>query len=314
MKRPHCRFAHLAAAAAPGFHWKTLLRSTATGLAAAVLMAVGFSGPAPAQSTLKDALKVAIGQRGGWEQSVAELGQNAGFFMQQGIVLDILYTQGSAETLQSVISGSVDIGVGQGAHALLGAVAKGAPLKVIGSSFTSADDQYYYVPADSPLKDIKGADGKSIAVSTTGSASHIFSLALARHYGINLKAQPTGNYASTLTQALTKQVDIGFSQAPFNLNAVEDGRIRIIAMGRDVPELRSMTSRLIIANAGALESRRDVFSRFGVPIATASNGCTPIRPVCRPIRRGRACRSIWRAGRRRSSCSAPISIPTGSTG
>src|SRR5215203_5757450 len=86
--------------------------------------------PASAQDTLK----IAIGQRGGWEQCVSELGQNAGIFRQHGLVLDLLYTQGSAETLQSVISGSVDIGIGLGTHALIGAFAKGAPVRAIGAS------------------------------------------------------------------------------------------------------------------------------------------------------------------------------------
>jgi NitT/TauT family transport system substrate-binding protein len=227
-----------------------------SGVAAAILLAAVSSCAA------QDVLKVAVGQRGGWEQCVSELGQNAGVFKQHGLVLDILYTQGSAETLQSVISASVDIGIGLGTHALLGAYAKGAPVRAIGASFTSADDQFYYVPAESPIRTMNEADGKTIATSTTGSASHMFALALAKHFGVNLKPQPTGNYASTLTQTLTKQVDIGFSQAPFNLNAVEEGKIRIIARGRDVPELRHMTSRLIIANADTLARRKDVFVRF----------------------------------------------------
>jgi NitT/TauT family transport system substrate-binding protein len=193
---------------------------------------------------------------------VSELGQNAGIFRKHGLALDVLYTQGSGETLQSVISASVDVGIGVGSHSLLGAYAKGAPVRAIGSSFTSADDQFYYVVADSPIRSMKDADGRSIAISTTGSASNIFALALARHFGVALKPQPTGAYAVTLTQTLTGQVDIGFSQAPFNLNAVEDGRIRIIAMGRDVPELRQMTSRLIIANTAILAAKKPLIARY----------------------------------------------------
>jgi NitT/TauT family transport system substrate-binding protein len=225
---------------------------------AAVAVLACFAGAAAAQ----DALKIAVGQRGGWEQCVSELGQNAGIFRKHGLALDVLYTQGSGETLQSVISASVDVGIGVGTHSLLGAYAKGAPVRAIGSSFTSADDQFYYVAADSPVRSMKDADGKSIAISTTGSASNIFALALARHFGVNLKPQPTGAYAATLTQTLTRQVDIGFSQAPFNLNAVEDGRIRIIAMGRDVPELRQMTSRLIIANTAILAAKKPLIARY----------------------------------------------------
>jgi NitT/TauT family transport system substrate-binding protein len=233
-------------------------RNGIRGYWAAACLVAWFTGAAGAQ----DALKIAVGQRGGWEQCVSELGQNAGFFKKRGLALEILYTQGSGETLQSVISASVDIGIGIGTHSVLGAFAKGAPVRAIGSSFTSADDQFYYVSADSDLRDMKGADGKTIAISTTGSASNIFALALAKHFGVNLKPQPTGAYAATLTQTLTRQVDIGFSQAPFNLNAVDDGRIRIIAMGRDVPELRAMTSRLIIANAAILAAKKELIERY----------------------------------------------------
>jgi NitT/TauT family transport system substrate-binding protein len=167
-------------------------------------------------------------------------------------VLEVLYTQGSAETLQSVISDSVDIGIGLGTHAVLGAFLKGAPIRAIGGSFTSADEQFYYVVADSAIRSMKDADRKTIAISTNGSASNMFALALAKHFGIMLKPQPT----------LTGQVDIGFSAAPFNLNYVDDGRIRIIARGSDVPELRDMTSRLIVVNTAGLERRRDALKRF----------------------------------------------------
>src|ERR1700694_3220795 len=210
----------------------------------------------------QEALRVAIGQRGGWEQSAPERGENRGFSKQHGLMLDVLYSQGSAETLQSVISNSIDIGIGLGTHAVLGAFVKGAPIRAIGASFTSADEQFYYVVADSPIRSIQDADGKTIAISTNGSASNMFALALAKHFGITLKPQPTGAYAATITQTLTRQVGIGFSAAPFNLNYVDEGRIRIIARGSDVPALRDMTSRLQVVNTVGLERRKDVLKRY----------------------------------------------------
>src|SRR5258707_14947253 len=86
----------------------------------------------------QDSMKIAIGQRGGWEQSVSELGQNKGIFRKHGLALDLFYTQGSAETLQSVISNSVDIGIGLGTHAMLGAFLKGAPMPRIGAPLRNA--------------------------------------------------------------------------------------------------------------------------------------------------------------------------------
>ena len=84
---------------------------------------------AAASALAEDMLKLAIGQRGNWENAAPELGQKAGFFNKHGLTLELLYTQGAGETMQAVISGSVDIGVGVGTAGVLGAYAKGAPVR-----------------------------------------------------------------------------------------------------------------------------------------------------------------------------------------
>jgi NitT/TauT family transport system substrate-binding protein len=210
----------------------------------------------------QDALKIAIGQRGGWEQCVSELGQNAGIFKKHGLALELLYTQGSGETIQIVLSSSVDVGIGPGTHAVFGAFSKGAPIRMMGASFTGARDQLYYVRSDSSIRDMKDAEGKTIAISTSGSSSHMLALALARHFGVSLVPQATGNYSATLTQVMTKQVDIGFAQAPFVLDAVEDGRIRLVAKGADMPEVQNQSIRAWIVHANTLERRRDALVRY----------------------------------------------------
>jgi ABC-type nitrate/sulfonate/bicarbonate transport system substrate-binding protein len=210
----------------------------------------------------QDALKIAIGQRGGWEQCVSELGQNAGIFKKHGLALELLYTQGSGETIQIVLSGSVDVGIGPGTHAVFGAFSKGAPIRMMGASFTGARDQLYYVRSDSSIRDMKDAEGKTIAISTSGSSSHMLALALARHFGVSLVPQATGNYSATLTQVMTKQVDIGFAQAPFVLDAVEDGRIRLVAKGADMPEVQNQSIRAWIVHTNTLERRRDALARY----------------------------------------------------
>ena len=125
-----------------------------------------------------DVLKLAIGQRGNWENAAPELGQKAGIFRKHGLTLELLYTQGAGETLQAVISGSVDIGIGVGTAGVLGAFAKGAPVRAIANSMTGADDLFWYVPAESPVKSLKDAAGKTIAYSTNGSSTHLAVLGL----------------------------------------------------------------------------------------------------------------------------------------
>ena len=89
------------------------------------LIAIGALLASHAPASAQDALKLAIGAKGIWDQSISELAQNAGIFKKYGIVLDIFYTQGAGETLQAVISGSADLGIGLGTLGVMGAYAKG---------------------------------------------------------------------------------------------------------------------------------------------------------------------------------------------
>jgi hypothetical protein len=72
-----------------------------------------------------------------------------------GLTLEIVYTQGSGETLQAVISESVDIGVAVGIMGALSAYSRGAPIRIIGAETTGAGDLYWYVKTDSPIKTLK---------------------------------------------------------------------------------------------------------------------------------------------------------------
>jgi len=210
----------------------------------------------------EDTLKLAIGQRGNWENAAPELGQKAGIFKKHGLTLELLYTQGAGETLQAVISGSVDIGIGVGTAGVLGAFAKGAPVRAIANSTTGADDLFWYVPDASQVKSLKDAGGKTIAYSTSGSSTNLAVLAFIREFGVPMKPVATGSPASTFTQTMTGQVDIGWSAPPFGLEALQQGRIRIVARLSDVPAFRNQTVRLMITNVATAQKRRDALERF----------------------------------------------------
>src|SRR5215472_11470258 len=98
------------------------------------LLAILLLAPCAAQA--EDELKVAVGARGVGETFVPELGAKAGFFGKEGLKLEILYTEGGGETQQAVISDSAQIGIAAGFLGTLGAFAKGAPVRIIGSTFT----------------------------------------------------------------------------------------------------------------------------------------------------------------------------------
>jgi NitT/TauT family transport system substrate-binding protein len=210
----------------------------------------------------EDTLKVAVGARGVGETFVAELGQNAGIFKKHGLVLDILYTQGGGETQQVVISNSAQIGIANGFLGTLSAFAKGAPVRIIGSTFTGGSQLFWYVPAASPIRSLKDAADKTVAYSTNGSSTHTAVLALRKSSGVNFKPTATGAAPATLTQVMSGQIDIGWAGAPFGVDLVEAGKTRVIAKASDDPALDRQTIRLIIANATELKQHHDVFVRF----------------------------------------------------
>ncbi|MDF2117747.1 ABC transporter substrate-binding protein [Roseiarcaceae bacterium H3SJ34-1] len=209
----------------------------------------------------QDRLKVAIGQRGVFENSVSELGQDAGIFKKHNLALEILYTQGSGESQQAVISGSVDIGIGIGTVSALSAFQKGAPIRAIGATMKGSYE-VWYVPANSPIKTFKDAAGKTVAFSTRGSSTNLLVMGLEKVYGVKVDAVATGSPPATYTQVMSGQIAIGWTAAPLQLDAILDGRTRIVARGSEVPEMREQTVRLIAVNAGSLEKNRDAFRRY----------------------------------------------------
>jgi NitT/TauT family transport system substrate-binding protein len=213
-------------------------------------------------ASAEDTVKLAIGQRGNWDTSVSEVGQRAGIFKKHGLVLEMVYTHGSGETQQAVISGSVNLGIAAGVMGVLGAYSKGAPVRVIGAETTGAGDLYWYVKADSPIKSLKDTDGKTLAYSTNGSSTHGVVKAFIKQY--NLKAKPTamGGPSQNITAVMSGQVDVGWAAPPFGLDQLDKKEIRIIATGNDAAVFKGQTVRLDIANAVWLKDHKDVVARY----------------------------------------------------
>ena len=167
-------------------------------------------------------------------------------FKKYGFKLDILYTQGGGETIQAIISGSVDMGI-VGTLQTMGAYAKGAPLRAIGATMRGAYE-YWYVPADLPIKSFKDAAGKTSRFRRRLlQQSHGAWAGAAERRGGQSGA--TGSPMPTFTLTMSGQVDIGWSIPPFNVDALEAGKIRIIAHGNDVKEYANQTVRFLGVNA-----------------------------------------------------------------
>jgi NitT/TauT family transport system substrate-binding protein len=188
------------------------------------LMTIAAAIAYPAVGQCEDTLKLAVGAPNNWDSGVPDIGRRAGIFQKHGLNLELLYTSGGGETVQAVISGSVDLGIGAGTGGVLGAFAKGAPVRILLAGTTGASDLYWYVPAASPLKSFNELAGKTVAYSTNGASTHITLLALIKHFNVAAKPVSTGASAVTLTQAMSGQVDVGWASPPFGLDALDGAR------------------------------------------------------------------------------------------
>lgn len=235
--------------------------STRIGLGLIALVAASVSLPSAAPAA--DTVKVAIGQIDAWANQMPTLGMKAGIFQKHDIALETFGTQGAGETIQAVISGSADIGIGIGTAGAMRAFARGAPVRVLAAAYVGVGDQFWYVPANSPLKSLADAtDKQTMAYSTNGATSHVIALGFVKQLGVKAKPTATGGPPATYTMTMTGQIDIGWAVVPFGLQALEEGKIRVIARGPDVPTLRNQTIRVQIVNANALKERKDVMIRF----------------------------------------------------
>ena len=230
------------------------------GLAAAAIAIVTHLATLTAPAAADDLVKMTIGQRGNWDTSITHLGDKAGIFKKHGLQLEMIYTSGSGETLQPVISGSVDLGLAVGTLGAMAAYAKGAPVRIIGAQATGAADYWY---AKNPaIKTLKDANGHTIAFSTNGSSTNSVVRAFIDEFKLTAKPQATGNPSATLTAVMTDQVDVGWAAPPFGLKEMDEGKIHLVARATDATLVRGQTIRVLVANADALVKRKEVIERF----------------------------------------------------
>ena len=198
-----------------------------------------------------ETFKVAVGAPGNWDTCVPEVGKRAGIFKKHGLELEILYTQGGGETMQAVISGSVDIGIAAGTLGVLGAYAKGAPVRIIGRHDRHRR-LFWYVPAASPIKTLQGHRRQDRRLFHQRRLDPHDAARADQNIRRRGKPVATGAAAVTLTQVMSGQIDVGWASPPFGIDA---------AAGR----ARSGSSR-----AAAMRPRR----------ATRRCACTSSTPTC----------------------------------
>ena len=235
------------------------MKTTSAVMGAALAAILAFTA---IEGQAADKVRVAASQKGFWDTTIILWGDEKGFFKEQGIDLDIVYTDGGSDAQQAVISGSMDIALSTGTLGVLSAFAKGAPLVVISASCTGSPDIGYFVKGASPIKSAKDLEGKSVAFSRPGSSTNLIAQKIVDASGVKAKLVSTGGAPATLTAVMSGQVDVGWMVPPMNVELLQKGEIRIVFNGNDAPGIKDQTVRVNAANRQWVEKNPDLARRF----------------------------------------------------
>jgi len=226
----------------------------------ALLIAVVLSGLATVANA--ETLRVAVAQRGFWNSTFVDIAEKQGFFKDEGLTIEVLYTEGGASTLTPLIAGSIDVAMSNGILGVIAAYAKGAPVRIITAEATGAAEAFWYAKTESGIKSLKDTNGKTVAFSSPGSSTNLILLQLVKAAGVSPKMVPTGGLPATYTQVMTGQIDVGWAVPPFKLEDLQQKKIQIIARGNDAAQVKAQTIRVNVANANALKEKRDAFKKY----------------------------------------------------
>jgi NitT/TauT family transport system substrate-binding protein len=220
-----------------------------------------------------ESLKIAIPQRGFWDSEWVEFAQKRGAFKKVGLDVDIFWTSGGSETLQTVMTGSADVAMSNGTLGVVAAYFKGAPVRIISAEMTGVHEVYWYVPAKSPIKSVKDIAGKTIAYSRPGSSTNLMVLNLLKEYNVKAKPISTGGLPATHTQVMSGQIDVGWAVPPFGVQEMTDGKIRVVVKADDIKGMQGQTIRVNVANLNSLKTKREALTKFMKVVAETIDWC-----------------------------------------
>lgn len=152
-----------------------MIRIRAALAAASVLLLAACGGGGGSKASDKGPASVKVSVIPIVDMAPIYLGNQQGFFAEQGLKLRIQTAQGGAAIVPAVVSGQVDFGFSNYTSLII-ARSKGLPLKVVapGNASTGVQGKDFggvVVKAGSPIKTAKDLVGKRVAVNTLNTSS-----------------------------------------------------------------------------------------------------------------------------------------------
>lgn len=206
----------------------------AAGAMLGLMLALG-AAPASAQALEKRALTLGVGGKGLLYYLPLTIAERLGYFKEQGLDLTINDFRGGAESLRSLVGGSVDVVAGAYEHTIR-MQAKGQDIRAVielgrfpGMVLAVRKDRAAQVRS---FKDLKGM---KVGVTAPGSSTNFFAFALIAKEGLkpeDISIIGVGAGPSAVAAIKKGEIDAIVNLDPVISKLVQDGDITILADSR----------------------------------------------------------------------------------
>jgi NitT/TauT family transport system substrate-binding protein len=215
--------------AAPDLNRRTVLKG-----AAAIAGVLSGTAGAAAQGTLKP-VKLAY-----CSQILCgvpyEVARSAGYWKNQGLDVELIYTRGGSAAMQALVGGAVDYAA-TALDVAIQAFAKGAEIKRF--AVTGRLPLFALVTAPKAaekIKTVKDLEGKTVGVSALGNADHALLLFLLKQANADTNSVQFATLGVNLLEAVRRgDVDAGLVQEPA-LTLLQQAGSRVIANAMDADD------------------------------------------------------------------------------
>ena len=156
-----------------------------------------------------------------------DLAKALGYFDAEGLDVDLTYTKGGSEAATALVSGSCDYSGNAIDHAI-SAAEHGKSLLMISEFMNQPGIALMVRPADrDKYKTFADFKGKTIGVTSIGSATHVLALYLAKRAGLgkdDVKIVGVGGGATMMSALAGNQVDASYGSDPYATILMRNGK------------------------------------------------------------------------------------------
>jgi NitT/TauT family transport system substrate-binding protein len=241
-------------------------------LAVVLASAFGASSNSFAQLTT---VKLAAPTPGVMENLPLFMARDGGIFEKHGLKVEVFHFSGG-DLVRAASTGAVDIAY-PGASAVIMAIARGEPLKIISSASDGSFGTVWIVAPNSPLKSVKDLAGKRVGISRPGSVSHVIAQRVLEVEGLVGKAElvPTGGLGESLQAMRTGRVDSAWNSAPTVYELIKKDQARILF--RAIEYFKEYQQGAVAASVTYLKSKPEVAKAFLAGLAEGIEALTARR-------------------------------------